>query len=83
MISLKHYLKSDHDRAVKLNDYYEYYTNLANFELAKGNFKNAEQCMRHATTMITELSRLNTTKVAEETLRELTDQMVQRRKDWF
>lgn len=83
MISLKHYLKSDHDRAIKLNDYYEYFANLANFELAKGNFKTSEQCMRHATTMIEELSRLNANKKAEESLKELTDQMVRQRRDWF
>lgn len=83
MINLNDYLKKDQERAIRFNDYYEYYGHLANFELAKGNYYKAEQCMRHATTMVVELRRLHGNKKTDETVQDLTNKMIQQRKDWF
>lgn len=62
MIDLRHYLKTDHEKAVRYNDYFEYYTALACSELAKGDFENAEKHMRYATNFINDLKRLHDDK---------------------
>ncbi|MBU5594886.1 hypothetical protein KQI76_06885 [Amphibacillus sp. MSJ-3] len=78
MINLKHYLSTDHNRVVRLNDYFEYYSALANFELSKGNYDNAEKYMRYATNFISELKKLHDQKVTCDEASELLKQIKQR-----
>lgn len=78
MISLKHYLNTDHNQAVRYNDYFEYYSALANFELAKGDYESAEKHMRYATKFIGELKRLHDQKVNCDEISETLKQIKQR-----
>lgn len=78
MISLKHYLNTDHEKAVRFNDYFEYYSALANCSLAKGDYENAEKYMRYATNFINDLKRLHDDKVNRDEVSEALKRFKQR-----
>lgn len=84
--------KADHQRAAQLIVQQDRYLNLAKIELDKGNFEKSALFSNHATAITTELARMNNSKILTDEAvnvleqikqRELTDQMLRRRKDWF
>ena len=87
-----YFSKTEHQRAGKLIDQQERYLNLAKIELGGGDFSKAGLYSNYATAIAVELNRMHQDKlmtdeavqvIKQAKKREITDQMLQRRRDWF
>jgi len=92
MLNLNHFLKKDHDKAIRLYSLYQTHLTETKVSIHQGEFTNAEQYMSQATLMISELRRLHNSKKAEDAIEislqklnrnQLNSVMLQKRKDWF